>query len=105
MQQEKSHLAPRLSRVVAKERLRVLLSLVTANSLPPHICAPSDDSLGASQRRGRRTDIQVEDGLTGGLRLSRVVVDDVSDLLLFTVDISGDEPVMAIEWKFSSDYC
>lgn len=87
---------------MAKERLWVLFSLVTSDGLPPRICAPSDDSLCASERRGGRPNIQIEDGLSSWLGLSRVVIDNISNLFLFAVHVSGDEPVMAIEGKVSS---
>lgn len=83
-----NHLVLGLDSVVAKEGLWVLFPLVTSDGLPPGICAPTDDSLCASERRGGRPNIQVEDGFSCGLGLSRVVVDDISNLFLFAVDFS-----------------
>lgn len=74
---------------MAEEWLRILFSHVTANGLPPHIAAPSDNAFGGTLRSGRRANIEEEDGLVVILVvLTRVVVDDIANLLLLAVDFS-----------------
>lgn len=95
-------LTPRLRSVVSEEGLRVLLSLVASDSLPPDVCTPSDNALGGASWSGGRSDVEVEDRFTSWLRFTGVVVDDISDLLSLAVDISGDVPVVAVKWRFSA---
>lgn len=83
--------------------LRVLLALITANSLPPNICAPSDDTFSSTLRSGSRTHVKEEDGLTIFFRLARVVIDHVTDFLSLAVDVARDVPIVSVEWGFSPD--
>lgn len=83
-------------------RLGVLLPPVAADGLPPHIRAPSDNALGCALRSHGGADIQVEDGLACDLGLTRVVVDNISDLLLLAVDISGNIPIVSVERRLGA---
>jgi hypothetical protein len=89
-------------RRAAEPRLRVLLMPVAANGLPPSIGTPANDAFGRTQRSGSRTYIQEENRLTIGIRLARVVVDDISNLLPLAVDLSCDVPVMSVKWRLSA---
>lgn len=73
---------------MTKEWLRVLLSLVSSDGLPPDVCTPSNNAFSAASWRSCRSDVEVEDRLTCGFRLAGVVVDDVSNLLFLAVDVS-----------------
>lgn len=46
--------------------------------------------------------VKVEDGLSAGLGLAGVVVDDISDLFLLAVDVTGDVPVVSIKGRLGS---
>lgn len=87
---------------MAEERLRALFSHITADGLPPHVTAPSDDSLGGALRSSGGANVKVEDGLSAGLGLAGVVVDDISDLFLLAVDVTGDVPVVSIKGRLGS---
>lgn len=89
-------------RLVTEEWLRVLFVSVATNRLPPDVGTPSNESLSSGSRSNGWSDVEIEDGLAIGLRVSRVVVDDVSDLLLLTVDISSDIPIVAIKRGLSA---
>lgn len=89
-------------RAGTEERWGFLLALVASDGLPPYVAAPADDSLGRALHCCGRPHIEVEDGLACGLRLARVVVDDVSDLLRLSIDVSGDEPVVAIKRRLGA---
>jgi hypothetical protein len=73
---------------VAEERLGILLTLVAANRLPPHVRTPANHSLCRSERSGSGSHIEVENRLATGLGFTRVVIDNVADLLLLSVDLS-----------------
>lgn len=90
-------LAKRLGVVEAEERLGILLSLVTTDCLPPHVCAPSDNTLSRALRCCCRSNVQHKGGLSISLGLARIVVNDIADLLALSIDLSGDVPVVAIE--------
>lgn len=87
---------------MTEEWLRVLFVSVATNRLPPDVGTPSNESLSSGSRSNGWSDVEIEDGLAIGLRVSRVVVDDVSDLLLLTVDISSDIPIVAIKRGLSA---
>ncbi len=73
---------------MAEEGLRVLLSLVASDGLPPHIAPPSNDALRGTERRRRRSDIEVEDRLTRWLRLPGIVVDNVANLPSLAIHVA-----------------
>lgn len=82
---------------MAEERLRILLSLVASNCLPPHVSGPSDDSFCRALGSGSRSNIEVEDWFARGLRFAGVVIDNVADFCSFAVDVAGDIPVVSIK--------
>lgn len=87
---------------MTEEWLRVLLSYVATDGLPPHVATPADDSLGGSQRRSGGADIEVENRLiviVYLLSLARVVVNDVSNLLLLAIDLARDVPVVSVKGR------
>lgn len=86
----------------AEEWSRVLLPRIAPRCLPPHVATPSNDSLGGAERRGCWPDVQIEDGLAGGLGLSRVVVDDITYLFLLAVVVSRYVPIMAVKGGLGS---
>lgn len=90
------------SRRSAEPCLRFLLPSVTANRLPPYISTPSDESLRGTQGRKGWSNIEEENGLSGGIGLARIVIDNVSDLLLLAVDVSRDVPVVSVERRLGS---
>jgi hypothetical protein len=73
---------------MTEERRRVLFTLVSANSLPPDIAAPSDNAFSSSLRSSCGSNIEVEDGFACRLVFARVVVDDVSNFLALAVYVS-----------------
>lgn len=87
---------------MTEEWLRVLFVSVATNRLPPDVGTPSNESLSSGGGSNGGSDVEVEDGLAIGLRVSRVVVDDVSDLLLLTVDISSDIPIVSVKRGFGA---
>lgn len=87
---------------MAKEGLRILLSLVTSNCLPPHVSGPPNDSFCRALGSGSRSNVEVEDWFTRGLRLAGVVVDDVPDFCSFTVDVAGDIPIVSVKRRLGS---
>lgn len=89
-------------RRTAEPRLRVLLMPVAANGFPPSIGTPADDTLGCAQRSSGRAHIKEEHGLAVGVGLTRVVVNDISNLLLLAVDISCDVPVVSVKWRLGA---
>jgi hypothetical protein len=78
-------------------RLRILLVPVAANGLPPSIGTPANNTLGCAQRSSSGTHVEEENRLAVSLRFTRVVVDDVSNLLPLSVDLSSDVPVVSVE--------
>lgn len=88
---------PRLGSIVAEEWLGILFPLVSSNCLPPDICGPTDDSFSSTSGRGGRTDVEIEHGLAAGFGLARIVVNDVANLLLLTVDMPGDVPIVSVK--------
>jgi hypothetical protein len=83
--------------------LWILLPFVTPDGLPPHVATPTDDAFRGSQGRSCRPDVEVEDGLTCGLRLAGVVVDYVSDLFPLAVDLTRDIPVVPIKGRLGTN--
>lgn len=98
-------LTPRLGRVVAEEWLRILLSLVSSDSFPPDVRTPSDNTFSAASRCSCRSDIEVEDWFTCRLRLTRVVVNHITNLLFLAVDVSRNVPVVSVKGRFSAACC
>lgn len=70
---------------------------VTANGLPPGIGAPANNALGRAQRSSSGTHVEEENRLAVSLRLARVIVDDISNLLPLPVDLSCNVPVVSVE--------
>jgi hypothetical protein len=92
-------------RSATEPRLGILLVPVAADSLPPGIGTPANDTLGGTQGRGGRTHIEEEDRVTVGIGLARVIVDDVSNLLPLAVDLSCNVPVMSVKGRFGARVC
>jgi len=91
-----------ISRRASEPRLRALLMLIASNSLPPGICAPANNTLSRTQRSSGRTHIKEEDWLAVGIRLARVVINNISDLLPLAVDFSCNVPVVSVKWWFGT---
>lgn len=92
-------LSARLSDVVGTSLLRPLVGLAyhPSRGLPPDVAAPSHHPLNGACRGKGGPDVEEEDGLAGRLWRTAVVVDNVAHLLLLSVDVSGDVPVVAVE--------
>jgi hypothetical protein len=78
---------------------------VATDGLPPGIGTPTDNALSRAQRSSSRTNIKEEDRLAISIRLTRVVVDNVSNLLPLAVDLACDIPVMSIKRRLGAGIC
>ncbi len=64
-----------------------LLPSLSSGCLPPDVAAPSNQTLGSAGGCHGRPNIEVEDRFSGRLGRAGVVVDDVADLFLRSVDV------------------
>lgn len=82
--------------------LLVGFSYFASGGFPPYVAAPSEHPLHSARGRHGRSDIEVEDGLAGGLWLAAVVVDDIAYFLRVAVGVPGDVPVVTVEGRLRS---
>lgn len=73
---------------------------LTTRCLPPDISTPPHQALHSSRWRQSRPNIEVEDGFASWFWRCRVKVDHISDLLLLAIDLTRDEPIVAIKRRF-----
>lgn len=69
---------------------------------PPYVSAPPHHPFHRAGRGHGGPDVEVEDGLARRLWWCRVEVDHIANLLLRTVHVARDIPVVAIERRFSA---
>lgn len=80
----------------------VALPRLAAGRSPPNIAAPAHQPLSGAGGRDGGANVEIEDGLAGGLGRAGIVVDDIADLPMLAVDGAGDEPVVAVEGRLGA---